>query len=191
MNDTRATWLNPPMKPPTLGTTVSGATRPVIVDRAVYGTITIMCILIVYDGWQKLELRNVIGVIVGPIVAMFFAHVFSAAIAEQVRLQRSLTNGERMEIVRAEARFLWLAAPPVVITVVLNLGGMSLTNCIRVILVIGVASLGFWGGVAGLRAGFTGRRLVLAVLAGLLVGTLILALQVLLEPGKAVSGGTV
>ena len=101
-------------------------------------------------------------------------------------MQRSLANGERMEIVRAEARFLWLAAPPVVITVVLHLAGMSLTNCIRVILILGVASLGFWGGVAGLRAGFTGRRLVLAVLAGLLVGTLILALQV--APGARQGG---
>ena len=180
-----------PDEPTDPGCDCERGNTPVIVDRAVYGTITIMCILIVYDGWQKLQLRDVIGVIVGPIVAMFLAHVFSAAIAEQVRRQRSLAQVERRQIVRAEARFLWLAAPPVVITVVLNLAGMSLTNCIRLILVLGVASLGFWGGVAGLRAGFTGRRLVLAVLAGLLVGTLILALQVLLEPGKAVSGGTV
>ena len=178
------------MNPPTLGTTVSRATRPVIVDRAVYGTITIMCILIVYDGWQKLQLRNVIGVIVGPIVAMFLAHVFSASSLSRYG-SAFPANGERMEIVRAEARFLWLAVPPVVITVVLHLAGVSLTNCIRMILILGVASLGFWGGVAGLRAGFTGRRLVLAVLAGLLVGTLILALQVVLEPGKAVSGGTI
>jgi hypothetical protein len=45
------------------------------------------------------------------------------------------------------------------------------------------------GGVAGRRSGFTGWRLALAVLSGLVVGGLILVLQVILQPGKAASGG--
>ena len=33
----------------------------VVVDRMIYGTITMMCVLIVYDGWSKLELLDVLG----------------------------------------------------------------------------------------------------------------------------------
>jgi hypothetical protein len=170
---------------------LSGAARPFVVDRAVYGTITIMSVLIVYDGWETLRLVGVVAVILGPIIAMFLSHVFSASIAEQVKLERSLTNNERIAVVRSESRFLLLAVPPAVIAVVLNLAGLSLTTCIRVTLLFGVASLGFWGGLAGRRAGFAGRRLMLAVLAGLIVGVLILTVQVILQPGKALTNGVV
>ena len=54
---------------------------------------------------------------------------------------------------------------------------------------LGAVSLGFWGGAAGRRAGLTGWRLVRAVMAGLLIGVLILALQVFLQPGKPASLG--
>jgi hypothetical protein len=163
----------------------------VVVDRAVYGTITIMSVLIVYDGWQNLHLRDVLGVIIGPVIAMFVAHVFSAAIALQVEVGRTLTNDERLGLVRSESHFLLLAVPPAVIATVLSVAGMSLSNGIRVVLLFGVASLGFWGGLAGQRAGLTGRRLLVAIAAGLVVGAAILAMQVFLQPGKAVYNGVV
>jgi hypothetical protein len=165
--------------------------RRVVVDRIVYGTITTMCVLIVYDGWTKLQLWQVVGVIVGPIVAMFLSHVFSGVIAKQVALGRSLNGAERMDAVQSEVRFLWLAVPPTVLTVVLHLAGVALTDCIQIIVWVGVASLGFWGGLAGRRAGFTGWQLVLAVLAGLVVGFLVLAIQVFLQPGEAATNGVI
>ena len=44
--------------------------------------------------------------------------------------------------------------------------------------------------MAGRRAGYTGWRLVAAVLAGLTVGIVVLVLQAFLQPGKVISGGT-
>jgi hypothetical protein len=64
-------------------------------------------------------------------------------------------------------------------------------DAIRYLLVLGTATLGYWSGRAGRRAGLTGWRLARAVLAGLLIGALILGMYVLLQPGTAVSGGTV
>jgi hypothetical protein len=168
---------------------IGSAFGPVVVDRVVYGTITIMCVLIVYDGWSRLKLLDVLGVIIGPIVAMFLSHVFSSALAQQVDLGRRLTGSESVATIRAESRFLLLAVPPSLLTVVLSVAGVSLTACIQIILWAGVASLGFWGGLAGHRAGLIGWRLALFVLAGFLVGALILAIQVLLQPGKAITGG--
>src|SRR3984885_14139300 len=83
---------------------MSSVTQPILVDRIVYATITIMSVLIIYDGWQNLRLIDVIGVIVGPVVAMFVAHVFAASLARQVELGRALTWGDRGVIFGEESR---------------------------------------------------------------------------------------
>ncbi len=64
--------------------------RRAAIDRVIYATITIMSALVIYDGWQHLRLVDVAGVIVGPIVAMFLAHVFSAAMARHIEVGRIL-----------------------------------------------------------------------------------------------------
>ena len=156
------------------------------VDRIVYATITLMSVLVIYDGWTDLKFLEIVGVIVGPVFAMFLGHSFSAAISRQVENGRTLSNPERIAVLRSEAPFLLLCVPPIVIAIALHLAGVSLSASINVVVWIGVASLGFWGGVAGRRAGLVGLRLASAVLAGLLVGGVILVLQVLLQPGKVV-----
>jgi hypothetical protein len=154
----------------------------------VYGTITLMSVLIVYDGWQQLRFRDVVGVIVGPVLAMFLSHLFAATLAKQVELGRAVTGTERARIARSESPFLLLAVPPVVFVGILTLLGSSLSASIRWLVVLGAASLGYWGWVAGRRSGMSGWRLVLAVAAGLIIGALVLALDVFLQPGQAVSG---
>jgi hypothetical protein len=120
---------------------------------------------------------------------MFLSHVFAGALAQQVALGRRPTNHERLRIVASESRFLLLAVPPLAIVSLLTLLGVSLNDSIRCVTVLGALSLGFWGGLAGRRSGSSGWALVLAVLAGLAVGGLVLALQIVLQPGKAASGG--
>jgi hypothetical protein len=166
-------------------TTTASALRPVLVDRIIYSTITLMSVLIVYDGWQHLKLLGVVGVIVGPVLAMFLSHVFSAGLARHVALSRRLSRSEWLHVVNSETPFLLLAVPPLAILAVLDLSGVSLTDAIRVIIWIGTASLGFWSGLAGHRAGLRRWPLALAVLAGLLTGFAVLALQVFLQPGRA------
>jgi hypothetical protein len=46
-----------------------GRSQSSFIGRVVYGTITLMSVLIVYDGWQQLRFRDVVGVIVGPVLA--------------------------------------------------------------------------------------------------------------------------
>ena len=163
--------------------------HPVLVDRIVYATITLMSVLIIYDGWQQLKLIEVVGVIVGPVVAMFLAHVFSAAMAKHVEAGRVLTGSEWRGIVHTQAPFLFLCLPPLAIVTILYGFGVSLNDAIRVTLWIGTASLGYWGFVAGRRAGFVGWRMVMVVVAGLLIGVVILLIQVFLQPGRAFSDG--
>ena len=48
------------------------------VDRVIYTTITLLTVLIIYDGWEQLRFWDVVTVIVVPILAIFMGHVFGA-----------------------------------------------------------------------------------------------------------------
>ena len=152
-------------------------------DRVIYTTITLLTVLIIYDGWEQLRFWDVVTVIVGPILAIFMGHVFGAALGTRVALGRALTRHERRAVFVEECRFLLVAVPPLAILVVLTIVGVSYTRIIQVIVLTGVLSLGIWGGVAGRRAGLSGWALVLSILSGLFLGGIILVLQALLQPG--------
>jgi hypothetical protein len=109
--------------------------------------------------------------------------------AQHVEVGRILSRREIGGIVRIQAPFLLLCVPPLAVVSVLYALNVSLTDAIRITLWLGTASLGYWGFVAGRRAGFVGWRMVAVVAAGLLIGVVILLIQVFLQPGKAISGG--
>jgi hypothetical protein len=153
------------------------------VDRIIYTTITLLSVLIIYDGWTKLRFWDVVAIIVGPVVAIFISHIFGEELGTRVALGRPLTGSERRAVVAEQSRFLLVTLPPLVILIVLTIAGVSYTGIIRVIVLTGVLSLGLWGALAGRRAGLTGWPLVVATLAGLGVGCVILILQALLQPG--------
>ena len=157
--------------------------RPGRLDRAVYTTITVMSVLVVYDGWQDLNLGAAIGVILGPVLAMFVTHVFSASLARQAELRKRPSRSEEMRIIRTESRFLLLAA--LATLVILTVAGVSVSRSIHTVILLEGASLGFWAFVAGHRAGQAGWPLARTVILGLTAGVLVLTLQVFLQPGSA------
>jgi hypothetical protein len=154
------------------------------VDRVIYTTITLLAVLIIYDGWEQLRFWNVVIVIVGPMLAIFLGHVFGAALGTRAALGRPLTRHERRSVLTEESRFLLIAVPPLAILAVLAIAGVSYPRIIQVIVLTGVVSLGVWGAVAGRRAGLTGWALVPAIAYGLLLGAIILVLQAMLQPGQ-------
>jgi hypothetical protein len=163
--------------------------RPVAINRAVVGTITVTSVLIVYDGWAGRKLLDVVAIIVGPVLAMFIAHVFAGALAAYAARGRHFSKSELPKVVGAELGWIWLAVPPTTLLLILSAVGVPLGDSIRVIIWLSAASLGFWVGLAGHRAGLRGGQLVLAVVLGLVIGGAVLLLQVLLQPGEAVSNG--
>jgi hypothetical protein len=154
------------------------------VDRVIYTTITLLSVLIIYDGWEQLRFWAVVTVIVGPILAIFLSHVFGATLGSRVARGRPLTRQEHRTVFAEECKFLLIAVPPLVILVILAIAGLSYTRIIQVIVLTGVLSLGVWGGVAGRRAGVTGWPLLIPITYGLFVGGTILTLQALLQPGQ-------
>jgi len=90
-------------------------------DRVIYTTITLLSVLIIYDGWEQLRFWDVVAVIVGPILAIFLGHVFGATLGTRVALGRSLSRREGRAVFIEECRFLLVAVPPLAILVVLTI----------------------------------------------------------------------
>jgi hypothetical protein len=141
---------------------MTGAPKPQVgrfqirVDRVIYTTITLMSVLIIYDGWATLRFWDVVAVMLGPILAIFLSHVFGEELGTRVALGRPLTRAERRVVIAEQSRYLLVPIPPLIILAVLALADVSYTRIISVIVLVGVLSLGFWGAVAGRRAGLTG-----------------------------------
>ena len=160
-----------------------------MIRHTVVGTITVTSVLVIYDGWATLHFGDVVAIIVGPVLAIFVAHAFAAVLSKVAAKGAPLSRNEAFAAVKAETGFLMLAVPPIVVVGVLDLAGVALEDSIRIAVRLGAVSLGFWGGLAGVRAGLHGWRVALAIAIGLLVGALVLTLQVILQPGTAVSNG--
>jgi hypothetical protein len=161
--------------------------KPPVIGRIVTATITLVCVLIVYDGWAALELLDVVFIVVGPIIAIFTSHLFSSSLVQQVELGRRPTIQEWLATARFESRFLLLAVPPLVVLLILRVANVTLTDSVQVVIWLEAISLSFWAGLAAWYAGLRGRSLALSVLGGLLVSATVLLLQVFLQPGKPVN----
>jgi hypothetical protein len=158
--------------------------KPPVIGRIVTGTITLVCVLIVYDGWASLTLFDVVLIVVAPVIAIYTSHLFSSSLVQQVALGRRPTVQEWLATARFESRFLLLAVPPLVVLFILRVAGVSLTDSVQVVIWLEALSLGFWAGLAAWHAGLRGRSLVLSILGGLVLSTIVLLLQVFLQPGK-------
>lgn len=95
------------------------------------------------------------AVIVGPVTALLLSCVVAAALARRVT---TVSNDPRGAPGAAGRRVSIPAdrSPAPVPLLVLTAIGLSFTRSIQVIIVAGVISLGFWGGLAGRRAGLRG-----------------------------------
>jgi hypothetical protein len=153
------------------------------IDQLVYATVVLMSVLVVYDGWQDLTtFGGVALVILGPMVALYLAHLFAEVLHEHAERQRPLARSEWGHIAVAQTVVFLAAVPPLV---VLGLGWLSPVDArgtIQLLLWTGMLTLVGLTGVAARRAGIRGWRFGAALLGGGLVGLVVIALQVVLKP---------
>ncbi len=153
------------------------------VERTVYGTVVLMSVLVVYEGWASLtSFLGATLVIIAPVVALVLAHYFADLMSLHVEVQRPLHRAEWTGLIGREVGILLAAVPPLTILLVGWLTPMDTLSTIRVVLWGGVASLMFLAAVSARRAGYRGWRLAVASAMGGVVGLIVISLQVLLKP---------
>ena len=150
----------------------------------VYGTVTVMSVLAVYDGWEdRKRYLGVVLVVLAPTVALALAHLFAQVLDFHVRRHRAPTRREWWHMTEHATQYLLVVVPLLVILIVTGfIPGIDLRGSITCMLVFATLSLGWWGWLAGRHAGLRRWRLIGASGAGLLIGMIVIGMQILLKP---------
>jgi hypothetical protein len=153
------------------------------VERTVYGTVVLMSVLVVYEGWASLTtFFGTALVIIAPMVALLLAHYFADLMSLHVEVGRPLHRAEWRGLVGRQVGILMSAVQPLILVLIGWLTPLDAVSTIRVVLWGGVASLVFLASISARRAGYTGWRLVVASAMGGLLGLVVISMQVLLKP---------
>ena len=150
----------------------------------IYMTVTLMSVLVVYEGWSEINGPwGIVTVVVGPTIAVGLAHSFADLMHHHISHSRGLSPKEWQARGTEFLQFLLVAVPPlIVLAITATALQQRPVDSVRSMLLFGFISLGFWGGLAGWQTGLRGWRLVAAVVAGLLLGGLVFLFQLALKP---------
>ena len=152
-------------------------------DRLVYGTVVLMSVLAVYDGWQELATYlGIMVVILAPLLALAIAHLFAEVLHAISELRHPLTRHEWEHHLRDQLPWFLSAVPPLVALGIGWLSPLDALSTITVVLWTAVVTLVVIAAVAGRRAGLTGWRWLVTAASGGLVGLLVIGLQIVLKP---------
>ncbi len=124
--------------------------------RLIYSTIILMTAFAIYDeGTSPLKTAaviEIIGVSIAPLVALAMAHAFSDALDLQIRNGRRLTRTDRRHLIGVNLQYLYVAIPPILLTIALSIVGWDANDIVSLVQLLGTASLFFWGAFAARKA---------------------------------------
>lgn len=152
------------------------------VERLTYATVVLMSVLAVTEQWEHINTLAGVAVVVAPLLALAIAHLFADSLEAHTNLERPLTSAEWARCARDQWDYLVAAIPALAALAVAWFGFLDAETTISLLLWIGVATLVALAATAAHRAGLRSWRLLLAALAGGLVGLLVISLQILLKP---------
>lgn len=157
--------------------------RTVDVERLTYGTVVLMSVLAVYEGWSKLAtFLGAAVVIIAPVLALITAHLFADVLAAHAERGRQLSAREWTGLVVGQVHLLLVAVPPLLFLLVGSVLPWDAVETITAILWAGVLTLLLLAVLAAHRAGLRSWRLVAAGLLGAAAGLIVIVLQLLLKP---------
>jgi hypothetical protein len=152
--------------------------------RIIYATIMLMTAYALYDEgtdpFKRGSLVELFGVTIAPLFALAMAHAFSDALDLQIRNGRRLTGGDRRHLVWSNLEYLYVAIPPILLTVALALVGWAANDIVGLVQLLGVASLFMWGAFAARTAGLgRGRQFTFGFNYGLM-GLIVIGVELLI-----------
>jgi hypothetical protein len=152
--------------------------------RIIYATIMLMTAFAIYDEgtdpFQKGPLIQLLGVALAPLFALAMAHAFSDALDVQIRNGRRLTGADRRHLLWSNLEYMYVAIPPILLTIALALLGWDANDVVFVVQILGLASLFFWGAYAARTAGLGGWRQATFGFNYSLMGLVVIGVELLL-----------
>lgn len=126
--------------------------------RLIYATIMLIATLSIYgdsadDRLSTHTVLTLIAVLVAPLFALTMAHAFSDALDLQIMRGRRLNARDRRHLLATNLEYMYVAVPPIAVTLILGPTSLSGDAVVNVILVLGIVSLFMWGVFAARKAG--------------------------------------
>lgn len=150
------------------------------VERYIYGTVSLLAVLAVYEGWgTDPGTVGFLVVSVGTTTALFLAHLYGVATNEYLQMKRHLTLGEWGSLLTREAQYYLVLVPLGITFFVARFAGATVSSALRTTTLVGISLVAALVAYAAWSAGVRGWRLVAAAVGGLILGAVILAIELL------------
>jgi hypothetical protein len=154
------------------------------VHSLIYSTIILMTALALYDeGTDKLiegVWLTLLGISIAPLFALMMAHSFSDALDLQIRFGRRLSPRDRRAVLLKNVQYLYVAIPSTLLLGVFTTAHIDANVAVDITLLIGLASLFFWGSFAARKAKLGWLRQITFGLSYGLMGVLVLIVELAL-----------
>lgn len=127
--------------------------------RLIYSTIILIAALSIYsEGEERIDTHTGLvlsAVLLAPLFALTMAHAFSDALDLQIKLGRRLTGRDRRHVLMSNLEYMYIAVPPLLLTIILGPTSLPGDTIIDIIVWLGIVSLFMWGVFAARKAGLS------------------------------------
>ena len=152
--------------------------------RVIYGTIMLMTAYALIDeGTDPLgggAYAELVAITFAPLFALAMAHAFSDALDIQIRNSRRLNRHDRRHIAATNVQYHNVALPPILVMGLLTLLTWDANDIVALLMLLGAASLVFWGSFAARKAGLGRlRQLTFGITYGLM-GVLVIVVELII-----------
>ncbi|MDO9486512.1 MAG: hypothetical protein Q7K25_10690 [Actinomycetota bacterium] len=150
----------------------------------IYSTIMLMVAYSLFDEGPKPlldgALLELIAVGLASLFALSMAHLFTDALDTQILLRRRLTGRDRIRILLNNLQYMYVAIPAILILLLLAPLNWAADAAVGVLMLVGLATLFFWGTFAARKAGLSRWRQLSFGLSYGFIGILVLLVELAL-----------
>jgi hypothetical protein len=147
----------------------------------IYSTIILMTSYALFDeGTESLGREawfQFVGIGLAPLFALAMAHSFSDALDFQIRNRRRLTWPDRRRLLVHNSQYLFVFVPAIVFLGILTVANVDANVAVDFVLLLGLASLVYWGSFAAHKAKLSWVRQVTFGLSYGFMGFLVLIVE--------------
>lgn len=150
----------------------------------IYSTIMLMTAYALFDEGSEPLLEGSLGelILIGlaALFALAMAHTFTEALDTQILLRRRLSRSDRLHIFLNNLQYMYVAVPTILILLILAPFNWDSDAAVGLLMLVGLATLFFWGSFAARKAGLSRWRQLSFGLSYGFIGILVLLVELAL-----------